>query len=151
VARAGDSRERLEVPCLGDPESPQRRVVSRADLVEIIRPRVEEVFHLIQRRIDLDQLPLAGRRLVLTGGASQLDGMVELAETLFGMPTRLGRARDLNRGAGLVDLDAVTTSAGLLTWATGDDGGLTLGAGRVPPTAAATGLARLGQWLRENF
>jgi cell division protein FtsA len=150
VVRAGDSRERLEVPCLGDPEAPPRRVISRGDLIDIIRPRIEEIFHLVQQRVDPDQLPLAGRRLVLTGGSSQLEGIVELAETRFGMPTRLGRARGLSRGDGLVALEAVTTSAGLLTWAAGDDGGLTLSAGRAPPVAT-TRLARFGQWLRENF
>jgi cell division protein FtsA len=150
VVRAGDRRQRLDVPGLGEPDDAPRQVVSRADLTEIIRPRVEEIFQLVQTEIDLDQLPLTGRRLVLTGGSSQLEGMIELAETLFGMPARLGRATVLDGAEGLEDLAAATAAAGLLTWAAGDDGGLTFGTGP-PVPVATTHWARLGRWLRENF
>jgi cell division protein FtsA len=94
--------------------------------------------------------PLAGRRLVLTGGASQIEGIVELAEELFEMPARVGRARPFVGGPGLQDLTAATTAAGLLTWSERDEGGLTFGSRRWNP-AAAIPLAKIGQWLRENF
>ena len=149
LARAGDVRQQLEVPGLGDPMQPPVQIVSRARLTEIIRPRVEEILQLARARIDLDRLPLAGRRLVLTGGGSQLEGIVELAEETFGMPARLGRARPFDAGA-VHDLTAATTAAGLLRWAGEDDGGLTFGASS-PQRDFTARLARLGQWLRENF
>ena len=149
LAHAGDARQQLEVPGLGDPMQPPVQIVSRARLTEIIRPRIEEIFQLARARMHLDRLPLAGRRLVLTGGGSQLEGIVELAEEIFGMPARLGRARPFDAGA-VHDLTAATTAAGLLRWAGEDDGGLTFGASS-PQRDFTARLARLGQWLRENF
>jgi cell division protein FtsA len=149
LARAGDTRQHLEVPGLGDPLQPPVQIVSRARLTEIIRPRVEEILQLARARIDLARLPVTGRRLVLTGGGSQLEGIAELAEETFGMPARLGRARPFDAGA-VQDLTAATTAVGLLRWATEDDGGLTFGAG-APNRDITARLARIGQWLRENF
>ena len=87
---------------------------------------------------------------MLTGGASQIEGIVELAEELFDMPARIGRARPFAGGPGLQDLTAATTAAGLLAWSARDEGGLTFGSRRWNP-AAARPLAKFGQWLRENF
>ena len=69
--------------------------------------------------------PLAGRRLVLTGGGSQIEGVVELAEEVFDMPARVGRARPFDGRPEVAGLTAATTAAGLLTWSVRDDGGLT--------------------------
>jgi cell division protein FtsA len=149
LARAGDARQQLAVPGLGDPMQPPVQIVARARLTEIIRPRVEEILQLARARIDLDRLPIIGRRLVLTGGGSQVDGMVELAEETFGMPARVGRARPFDGGAA-EDLVAATTAAGLLRWIGEDDGGWTFGAA-LPNGDFTARLARLGQWLRENF
>lgn len=96
LSRAGDTHQRLEVPGLGDPEDPPLQIVSRAQLTEIIRPRVEEIFQLVRARLAETELPLVGRRLVLTGGGSTLEGVVELAEEMFGMPARLGRTLPLS-------------------------------------------------------
>jgi cell division protein FtsA len=149
LARAGDVRQHLEVPGLGDPMRPPLQIVSRARLTEIIRPRVEEILQLARARIDLDRQPVTGRRLVLTGGGSQLEGIVELAEETFSMPARLGHARPFDAGS-VQDLTAATTAVGLLRWASEDDGGLTFGA-NTPNRDFTARLARLGQWLRENF
>ena len=149
LSRAGDARQRLEVPGIGDPADPPAQIVSRARLTEIIRPRVEEIFQLVRARLAASPIPPAGRRLVLTGGGSQLEGVVELAEETFEMPARLGRARPLDASRGLDELSAATTAAGLLTWANRDDGGLTFRASRGP--VITTRLAKFGQWLRENF
>jgi cell division protein FtsA len=147
---AGDEKERLEVPGLGDPETPPSQIVSRARLTEIIRPRVEEIFQLVRTRLGDRMPPLAGRRLVLTGGGSQLEGLIELAEEVFDMPARLGRARPLGGGAQFDDLTAATTAAGLLHWTGRDDGGLTFRAHR-PARPITARLVKLGQWLKENF
>jgi cell division protein FtsA len=85
---------------------------------------------------------------VLTGGGSQLEGIIELAEEIFRMPARIGRARAF--GGDFDDLTAATTAAGLLRWAGRDDGGLTFGA-TAPNRQFTARLAKLGQWLRENF
>lgn len=150
LEHAGDSHERIEVPGIGDPTAPPSQVVTRARLTEIIRPRVEEIFHILRERLGDRMPPLAGRRLVLTGGGSQLEGTIELAEEVFDMPARLGRARPLAGRTGFDDLTAATTAAGLLLWAGRDDGGLTYRSPRPTPAFTAR-LAKLGQWLKENF
>lgn len=150
LEHAGDSHERIEVPGIGDPNAPPSQTVTRARLTEIIRPRVEEIFNLVRDRLGDRMPPLSGRRLVLTGGGSQLEGTIELAEEVFDMPTRLGRARPLSGGAAFDDLTAATTAAGLLSWAGRDDGGLTYRSPRPTPAFTAR-LARFGQWLKENF
>jgi cell division protein FtsA len=150
LPRAGDAHQRLEVTGLGDPDDPPAQIVTRAMLTEIVRPRVEEIFQLVRARLEAGSLPPSAPRLVLTGGASQLEGVVELAEESFGLPARAGRARSFNGSQSALDLAAGTTAAGLLVWASRDDGGLALGPSRGTPMITAR-LARLGQWLRENF
>jgi cell division protein FtsA len=150
LSRAGDARQRLEVPGLGDPADPPRQIVSRARLTEIMRPRVEEIFQLVRARLTAGELPVLGRRLVLTGGGSTLEGVVELAEEVFGMPARLGRALPLAGRLEIAGLPGGTTAAGLLRWANEDDGGLTFWSLR-PNRVMTVRLAKISQWLRENF
>ena len=149
LPRAGDDRQRLEVPTLGGADHPPQ-IVTRAQLTEIVRPRVEEIFQLVRARIRPERVAPPGRRLVLTGGASQLEGVVELAEEMFNMPARLGRARPLPGMEGALDLGAASTAAGLMLWTRRDDGGLSYRSARPTPVITAR-LAKLGQWLRENF
>src|SRR5690606_2654020 len=104
---------------------------------------VEERLQLARARIEVGRQPVTGRRVVLTGGGSQLEGIVELAEETFGMPARLGRARPFDAGA-VQDLTAATTAVGLLRWASEDDGGLTFGVGS-PNRDFTARLARIGQ------
>jgi len=78
----------IEVPGVGD-RGP--RQLSRQTLAEVIEPRVEELYSLIQRELrqsGFEELMSSG--VVLTGGSSALAGMVELGEEVFHMPVRLG-------------------------------------------------------------
>ncbi len=91
--------ETIEVPSVGD--RPSRRL-ARQTLAEVVEPRYEELFNLIQaelRRSGLEDLVAAG--IVLTGGAAKAEGVVELAEEVFHMPVRLGLPQFV---AGLVDV-----------------------------------------------
>ena len=91
--------ETIEVPSVG--ERPDRRL-ARQTLAEVVEPRYEELFTLIQaelRRSGFEDLCAAG--IVLTGGSSKMEGAVELAEEIFHMPVRLGLPQYV---AGLVDV-----------------------------------------------
>jgi cell division protein FtsA len=87
-----DDRAMIEAPPVAtDPDSGMNQY-PRAMLNAIIRPRLEEIFELIRDRLDAAGLSEAsGRILVLTGGASQLPGVVELAGRVLRRQTRLGR------------------------------------------------------------
>ncbi len=91
--------ETIEVPSVGG-RTP--RVLSRQILSEILEPRMEEIFTLVQQelvRSGYEDMVAAG--LVLTGGSSMLEGAQDLAEQIFNMPVRLGEPK---RIGGLVDV-----------------------------------------------
>ena len=104
--------ETIEVPSVGD--RPDRRL-ARQTLAEVVEPRYEELFTLIQaelRRSGFEDLCAAG--VVITGGSSKMEGAVELAEEIFHMPVRLGVPQYIS---GLVDVvrnPVYSTGVGLL-------------------------------------
>jgi cell division protein FtsA len=92
LATGMDDREMIEVGSdTGDWER-DRRTVSRAELIGIIRPRVEEILEEVRVRLDaagFEYLP--SQQIVLTGGASQIPGLDGLASKILGQQVRLGR------------------------------------------------------------
>jgi cell division protein FtsA len=104
--------ESIEVPSVG--ERPARRL-ARQTLAEVVEPRYEELFTLVQaelRRSGFEDLCAAG--IVLTGGSAKMEGVVELSEEIFHMPVRLGLPQYV---AGLVDVvknPIFSTGVGLL-------------------------------------
>ena len=106
------SDETIEVPSIGD--RPARRL-SRQTLAEVVEPRYEELLVLVQaelRRSGFEDLIAGG--VVLTGGSSKMEGLIELAEEIFHMPVRLGVPRYVT---GLVDVvrnPIYATGVGLL-------------------------------------
>jgi cell division protein FtsA len=92
VATGMDDREMIEIGGdTGDWEH-DRRSVSRAELIGIIRPRVEEILEEVRARLDaagFDHLP--SQQIVFTGGASQIPGLDGLAPKLLGQQVRIGR------------------------------------------------------------
>jgi cell division protein FtsA len=104
--------ETIEVPSVGD--RPPRRL-ARQTLAEVIEPRYEELLTLVQaelRRSGFEDLIAAG--IVLTGGSSKIEGLVDLAEEIFHMPVRLGVPQSV---MGLVDVvrnPIYATGVGLL-------------------------------------
>lgn len=99
LTQLASADETIEVPSVG--ERPDRRL-ARQTLAEVVEPRYEELFTLIQaelRRSGFEDLCAAG--IVLTGGSSKMEGAVELAEEIFHMPVRLGSPQYVT---GLVDV-----------------------------------------------
>ena len=92
VATGMDDREMIEIGGeTGDWEH-DRRQVSRAELIGIMRPRVEEILEEVRARLDaagIDHLP--SQQIVLTGGASQIPGLDGLAARILGQQVRMGR------------------------------------------------------------
>src|SRR5690606_31037827 len=87
-----DSREMIAAPQIGEEETSRGTQVTKAELTRIIRPRIEETFELIRERLrNVEADKIAGKRLVLTGGASQLPGVRELASLILDKQGRIGR------------------------------------------------------------
>lgn len=92
MASANEDREELEAPARGDDPHAAPVIIPRAMLKTIIAPRVEETLEILRDRLRAAGVGLEpGAGLVLTGGASQLNGVSELAERVFNRPVRLGR------------------------------------------------------------
>ncbi|MDX1609501.1 MAG: cell division protein FtsA, partial [Halofilum sp. (in: g-proteobacteria)] len=94
-----NAEETIEVPGVGD--RPSRRL-ARQTLAEVVEPRYEELLGLVQaelRRTGFEDLCAAG--VVLTGGSSKMEGVIELAEEVFHMPVRIGVPQGVS---GLVDV-----------------------------------------------
>ncbi len=145
-----DEQELIDVPLVGEEDRNQPNHVPRSLLVGIIRPRVEEIFELVRDRLEANGMArFAGRRMVLTGGASQLAGVRELATLMLGKQVRLGRPMRMNGLAEAVSGPAFSTVAGLLRFALERHGQPDFA---VRGTADPNGkLGRLGQWLRESI
>jgi cell division protein FtsA len=119
-ASPDDERELLPVPLVGEEEH-QMAKVPRTAVVNIIRPRLEETFEMVRERLDASGFArAAGARVVLTGGASQLGGVREMAATILDRPVRLGRPSGLRGLPDSASGPAFATAAGLVAWAAGE-------------------------------
>jgi len=137
--------EVIKVPGVGDKPA---RELSRQALAEVVEPRYDELFTLIQaelRRSGFEDLVAAG--IVLTGGAAKMEGVIELAEEIFHMPVSLGVPRNV---AGLKDIvrnPVYATGVGLLQYGLEREKEMPL-----KRNARKRGaLTRVKDWLSENF
>jgi cell division protein FtsA len=104
----------IEVPGVGERSA---RMLSRQTLAEVIEPRVEELYSLVQtelRRSGFEDLLSSG--IVITGGSSAMQGMVELGEEIFHMPVRLGLPRYVGGLSDVVKTPRFSTGVGLLLY-----------------------------------
>ena len=114
LAQLANSDETVEVPSVGN--RPLRRM-SRQTLAEVVEPRYEELFSLVQaelRRSGYERLIVAG--IVLTGGSSNMQGVVELAEEVFHVPVRVGTPQYVGGLVELVRNPIYATGVGLLLY-----------------------------------
>lgn len=152
--QAGDDREVLTVPPIGDEDHEQPIQVPRGLVSRIVRARVEETLEMIRERIQQSGYgPVVGKRIVLTGGASQLTGLPEAARRILARNVRVGRPLGVSGLPAAAKGPAFSTAVGLMiypqvahleTHASGE-GGLAVMNG------AGGRLASVGRWLKESF
>jgi cell division protein FtsA len=153
LASTTDADEVISVPAIAGDEHEPPHMVTRASLLSIVKPRMEEILEMARDRLAASPFAAEPRgRIVLTGGASQLTGATELAGRILGRQVRIGRPLGI---AGLPDAakgPAFAAAAGLLVY---------------PQVSylehferrhsrrfmSGTGgyFARVGRWLRESF
>jgi cell division protein FtsA len=142
----------ITVPPVGDDGREPPQFVSRASLMRIIKPRVEEILEMVRDRLAASPFAAEPRaHVVLTGGASQLTGLSDLAARILNRPVRIGRPLGITGLSDAAKGPAFAAAAGLVVY----------------PQAAhlehfeprrtrqlmtGTGyIARVGRWLRESF
>ncbi|RYD99663.1 MAG: cell division protein FtsA, partial [Sphingobacteriales bacterium] len=114
LAKLTNPDEMIQVPSVGD-RAP--RSLSRQSLAEVVEPRYDELFTLVQaelRRSGFENLIPAG--IVLTGGTSKMEGVIELAEEIFDMPVRLGIPQNVRGMRDIVTNPIYSTGVGLLLY-----------------------------------
>jgi len=114
LAKLTGNDETIQVPSVGDRAA---RSLSRQSLAEVVEPRYDELFTLVQaelRRSGYEDLIAAG--IVLTGGTSKMEGVIELAEEIFHMPVRLGSPQHVSGLADIVNNPIYATGVGLLQY-----------------------------------
>lgn len=117
ISSTSDENEMIDVPTLGENEAHQPNHVPRSYLVNIIQPRLEEIFELVRNKLDEEGMDTsAGRRVVLTGGASQIPGMRDLAQKVLNKQVRLGRPVRLDGLPESLSGPAFASSTGLLLY-----------------------------------
>ncbi|HEX7777099.1 MAG TPA: cell division protein FtsA [Parvibaculum sp.] len=152
LASPSDEREMIDVPQVGESDADSANHIPRSMLTGIIQPRLEETFELVRDRLEASGYGrVAGRRIVLTGGASQLNGARELAARMLDKQVRVGQPIRLTGLAEATGGPAFSTCAGLLTYAqispvetAGAEGESEGGAGRGQ-------FRKFSRWLKENF
>ncbi len=146
-----DKRDMIDVPPLGERDISGPNHVPRELLIGVVRPRLEETLELVRDRLDeVGYGSLDAMRVILTGGASQLSGLRDLATQILGKHVRLGGPPPIPGLAQSMRGPAFATCTGLLLYA----------ARQTPAASIANNdqhrkldghLGRLGQWLRDNF
>ncbi len=142
-----DSEETIEVPSVGGRPA---RIVPRRVLCEIIEPRVEELFALVQRAIaDTGYQDLLGAGAVVTGGSTILEGMPELAESVLQMPVRRGIPTGVGGLIDVVRSPMYSTGVGLVLYGAryGTETNFRVREENVYDKV----MRRMGDWLKEIF
>jgi cell division protein FtsA len=146
LRQLADPNQMLEVPGIGERGT---RSLSRQTLAEVIEPRVEELYSLVQqvlRESGFEELLSSG--VVLTGGSAVMRGMVELGEEIFHMPVRIGVPRYAGGLADVVRAPRYATAVGLLL-----EGVSQLQHGKLSRQSGSVRavLERMREWFQRNF
>jgi cell division protein FtsA len=114
ISSASDDQEFIKVPLVGEADDGENQI-PRSMLVGIIRPRIEEIYELVREKLEPTGFEKAGaRRVVLTGGGSQLTGVQELAAEMMDKQVRLGQPYYVKGLAESVSGPAFSAPAGLI-------------------------------------
>jgi cell division protein FtsA len=150
LARADET---IKVPSVGDRPP---RDLSRQSLAEVVEPRYDELFTLVQaeiRRSGYEDMIAAG--IVLTGGTSKMEGVVELAEEIFHTPVRIGMPQEVQGLNDIVRNPIYSTGVGLLHYGLKQHkaGSARSGARTRAPRVKneVSFFSRAKQWIQNNF
>jgi cell division protein FtsA len=150
IATMTDDKDLLDVPPLGEDDHTTPNHVPRSYLVGIIQPRLEETLELVRERlVETGVHAISGRRVVLTGGASQIPGLRELAQMVLNKQVRLGRPNRLSGLPDAVSGPAFASTAGLLHYVS--ERSHEMPADIIGSVEAGSVWQRVKLWLKENW
>jgi cell division protein FtsA len=146
-----DEREMITVPQIGADDEAEPAQIKKSLLVGIIAPRLEETFELVRNSLEASGFDkIAGRRVVLTGGAAQLVGTRELAALILDKQVRIGRPTQIAGLAEATGGPAFASAAGLVQFALSESAEPLRQHGAL--AEEPNGLfGRFGIWIREHL
>jgi cell division protein FtsA len=152
LAGPSDDRDMIAIPAFNDDDRDPPQFVSRANLVRIIKPRVEEILEMVRDRLAASPFANEPRaRAILTGGACQLTGLSDLAARILNRPVRIGRPLGIGGLPESAKGPAFAVATGLLVYPQAAHLEH-LEPRRTRHLMTGTGyIARVGRWLRESF
>jgi cell division protein FtsA len=153
LSGGSDELDMITVPPISDDEREAAQFVSRANLVHIIKPRIDEILEMVRDRLAASPFGTEqSGHVILTGGASQLTGLPDLAARVLGRPVRIGRPLGISGLPEAAKGAAFAVAAGLLVYPQAAHLEH-FEARRKRQLMTGTGgyLARVGRWLRESF
>jgi cell division protein FtsA len=152
IASSIDDREVIDVPQIGEDEREAANHIPRSVLTGIIRPRIEETLELVRSHLeDSGMNRISGRRCVITGGASQLPGIRELATSILDKQVRLGRPQKVSGLAEATQGPAFSACAGMLLYATNEARQGATHRSFASKASSNNIFGRAKKWLKENF
>ena len=150
-----DENEIIAVPPIGDDPHVMPYQISVAQLSQIIRPRIEETLEFVRDKINQSGFAGAvGKRIVLTGGASQLSGVSEVATRVLGANIRLGRPMGVAGLPKTAKGPAFSAATGLLIYpqiAGAEYVERHSGAAKLLASSGGGTFARMGRWMKQSF
>lgn len=153
LAGGTDERDMITVPAVSDDPREPPQVVSRATLVQIIRPRVEEILEMVRDRLAASPFSAEPRgTVVLTGGACQLAGLPELAARILGRQIRIGRPLGVSGLPESAKGSAFAVPTGLLVYPQAAHlEHFEPRKTRQMMTGTGGYISQVGRWLKESF
>lgn len=154
TATRNDAQEPIDIPILGEDEGDEDGHVriQKSDLIDVIEPQVVDTLEKVAGFLQESGFDrVSGKRVVLTGGASLLPGLQDLAQKILGKQVRLGRPHGLHGLAENARGPAFSTCAGLLLYAVnaplemGEQQSLSV------PSSKSAGLGGFTNWFRKSF
>lgn len=146
-----DSEETINVYPVGEEDDSSIKQITKAELISIITPRIEEIFELVNQKLDEQGLrDISSHRVVLTGGGSQLSGIREVATMVLDKQVRIGRPKNVSNLPELLYNPAYSTCIGLLLFALNYTE-------RKPnkivnkPAGNSGGFGKILGWIKQNF
>ncbi|WP_417458623.1 cell division protein FtsA [Kordiimonas sp.] len=154
VVDAADERLEIEVPQVGEDRDDAVIRMPRSALTGVIQKELELLFGTISDRFEACGFAgIAGRRVVLTGGVAQAEGVRDLASKIMGRQVRIGRPELVHGLPQAAQAPTFAAAVGLLIYAAKrpveDTVNIKGNKKRTPPPASA--MSRLSRWVRDNF
>lgn len=153
LTASSDDRETIAVTPVGE-DGDHATHLPKSQLTRIIRPRVEEILELVRDRLQAAGFPAhSGRRIVLTGGASQLAGLSDAAKRIVSGQVRIGRPLGIQGLPESAKGPGFAASVGLLVYpqVSGIEHFRPAGGKAYREPSNDNYLSRMGRWLKDSF